>query len=369
VHWFWVVFVPAAVYQYLALISELKYLDRRRKPPETRIGVKAGVSVLKPLRGLDPNSYPAFVSQVQQNYPEFEVLFGASDSDDPALEQVRKLQQEFPNAPIRVITGGPKTKNAKVGVLQELSRHARFPLRVVNDSDIKVTPEYLGRVTEPLNDRSIGLVTCLYRVEAHNVPSAWEALGITTDFMPSALVAQTVGVREFGMGSTLAFRAEDFEAVGGFEAIADYIADDYQLAKRITGLGKRAILSTYAVETSLGDATWGGIWRHQLRWARTIRVSKGLGFAGLPVTHAGVWALLALALGAWPVALSLLGLRILSAFVAAAFVLTSTQATVLCGLSPVWDVYSFAVWAASYAGNTVRWRDRVLEIDSLGRIK
>ncbi len=368
-HWFWVFFVPAAVYQYLAVISELKFLNRRRKRPEPHIKPVDGVSVLKPLRGLDPNSYPAFVSQIQQDYPEFEVLFGASDEDDPALAQVRKLQFEFPDAPIRVITGGPKTKNAKVGVLLELSRHARFPLLVVNDSDIKVTPEYLARVTEPLSDRSIGLVTCLYRVEAHNLPSAWEALGITTDFMPSALVAQTVGVREFGMGSTLAFRAEDFEAVGGFAAIADYIADDYQLAKRITASGKRALLSTYAVETSLGDATWGGIWRHQLRWARTIRVSKGSGFAGLPITHAGLWALIAFALGAWPAGLVLAGLRILSAFLAAAFVLASTQATVVCWLAPVWDLYSFGVWAASYAGRKVRWRDRSLEIDSQGRIR
>ncbi len=367
-HWVWAVFVPAAVYQGLAVVSEGRYLGRRATA-SSRPRVGTGVSVLKPLRGLDPNSYPAFVSQVRQDYPEFEVLFGASDADDPALAQVRKLQLAFPDAPIRVITGGPKTKNAKVGVLLELSRQARFPLLVVNDSDIKVTPEYLARVTEPLNDRSVGLVTCLYRVQAHNLPSAWEALGITTDFMPSALVAQAVGVREFGMGSTLAFRAADFEAVGGFAAIADYIADDYQLAKRITASGKRAVLSTYAVETSLGDATWGGIWRHQLRWARTIRASKGLGFAGLPITHAGVWAAIAFALGAWPAGVVLVGLRILSAFLAAAFVLASTQATVVCWLAPVWDLYSFAVWAASYAGRKVRWRDRLLEIDSLGRIR
>jgi ceramide glucosyltransferase len=367
VQWFWVIFVPAAVYQALAVLSEAAHLMQRRSPVPA--GQTLGVSVLKPLRGLDPNSYPAFVSQIQQDYPEFEVLFGASDADDAAVAQVRKLQQEFPNAPIRIITGGPKTRNAKVGVLMELSRQARFPIRVVNDSDIKVTPEYLARVTQPLNDSAIGLVTCLYRVEAHNMASSWEALGITTDFMPSALVAQSLGVREFGLGSTLAFRAADFEAVGGFEGIADYIADDYQLAKRITGLGKRALLSTYAVETSLGEATWGGIWQHQLRWARTIRTSKGLGYAGLPITHAGLWALLALALGAWPVAVLLVALRIGSALIAAALVLGSRQAAVKCWLAPLWDLYSFAVWVTSYAGNKVRWRDRVLEIDSQGRIK
>jgi ceramide glucosyltransferase len=328
-----------------------------------------GVSVLKPLRGLDPNSYPAFASQIQQDYPQFEVLFGASDVNDPALDQVRRLQKEFPGAPIRIITGGPKTRNGKVGLLMELSRHARFPLWVVNDSDIKVTPDYLNRVTEPLRDATIGLVTCPYRVQAHNLPAAWEALGITTDFMPSALVAQTLGVREFGFGSTLAFRAADLQAAGGFAALADYIADDYQLAKRISSLGKRAILSTYIVETSLGDATWLGVWLHQQRWARTIRVSKGGGYAGLPFTHAGVWALVAFALGAWPASMVLVTLRIVSAFLASAFVLTSTQVTVICWLAPVWDLYSFAVWAASYAGNKVRWRDRVLEIDSQGRIK
>ncbi len=363
----WLFFLPAAAYQLLAIAAEIFHLLRRARQVEAPVS-PLPVSVLKPLRGLDPNSYPAFVSQIQQTYPCFEVLFGAHDADDPALAQVTKLRQEFPDAPIRVITGGPQTPNGKVGLLLELSRHARFPLRVVNDSDIKVTPEYLARVTAPLADSSVGVVTCPYRVLAHNVPAAWEAMGIATDFMPSALVAQTLGVREFGFGSTLAYRAADLEAVGGFAAIADYLADDYQLAKRITSLGKRALLSTYTVETSLGDASWGGVWRHQLRWARTIRVSHSA-YAGLPVTHAGLWALLACALGMWPVGMALVALRICSAFLSSSFVLHSTQSTVLCWLSPIWDLYSFAVWAASYAGNRVRWRDRLLEIDSQGRIK
>ncbi len=364
---FWLIFLPAAVYQILAIASELLHLGRRaRSVPGSPL---IPVSVLKPLRGLDPNTYPAFVSQIQQVYPEFEVIFGATDPADPALAQVYRLQQEFPNAPIRIVIGGPATRNGKVGLLLELSAHARFPIRIVNDSDIKVGPDYLAKVTVPLaTDPAVGVVTCPYRVRPHNLASAWEALGITTDFMPSALVAQTLGVREFGFGSTLAYRAADLEAVGGFAAIADFIADDYQLAKRITSLGKHAVLSTYTVETSLGDATWLGGWLHQQRWARTIRMTKGGGYAGLPFTHAGLWALLALALGAWPLAIALLALRISSAFLASAFVLHSTRTTLVCWLSPVWDLYSFAVWAASYAGNKVRWRDRLLEIDSQGRI-
>jgi ceramide glucosyltransferase len=122
------------------------------------------------------------------------------------------------------------------------------------------------------------------------------------------------------------------------------------------------------VETSLGDASWAGVWRHQKRWARTIRVSKG-GYAGLPITHAGLWASLAIVTGAWPAALLLLALRMTSAFISSALVLRSARSARLSWLSPLWDLYSFAVWAASYAGNKVQWRDRLLEIDSHGRIK
>jgi ceramide glucosyltransferase len=187
--------------------------------------------------------------------------------------------------------------------------------------------------------------------------------------MPSALVAQLIGVREFGFGSTLAFRAEDLKSAGGFAAIAAYLADDYQLAKRIAGLGKRALLSTYTVETSLGDAAWSGVWQHQLRWARTIRTSKGGGYAGLPITHAGLWAAVAIVFGAWTPAIALLLLRCFSAALTGGLVLRSRFAATCCWLAPVWDLYAFCIWAVSYAGRTVRWRDRVLYIGSDGRIR
>jgi ceramide glucosyltransferase len=325
--------------------------------------------VLKPLHGLDPNTYDAFVSQVQQQYPDFEVLLGVRNEADPAAVEVRRLQDEFPEKPIRLIAGACPAANGKVGVLIELARHARYPVWVVNDSDIKVTPSYLSEIVAPLVDDSIGVVTCPYRVKAHTLAAAWESLGIATDFMPSTLVAQLVGVREFGLGSTLAFRAADLETAGGFEALAGYLADDYQLAKRIAGLGKRAILSTYTVETSLGDSTWLGVWRHQLRWARTIRLSKGAGYAGLPITHAGVWAVIAFAAGQRTTAAGLLAIRIISALLTSGPVLGSLPVAAFCWLAPVWDLYSFAVWVASYAGRGVRWRDRVLAIDAQGRIQ
>ena len=362
---YWLIFLPAALYQCLAILSALLHLRKRTaKPPQAA----PAISVLKPLRGLDPNTHQAFVSQVQQDHPAYEVLFGAAEGTDPAAAEVRRLQREFPSAPIRLIIGSRPALNGKVGILEELARHAHHPIWVVNDSDIKVDAHYLSAVTVPLSDPNVGVVTCLYRVKAYNLPAAWESLGIMTDFMPSTLVAQFLGVREFGLGSTLAFRAADLERAGGFEMLASYLADDYQLAKRITNLGRRAILSNYVVETSLGDATWAGIWRHQLRWARTIRLSKGVGHAGLPVMHAGLWAAIAALSGAWLPLSVLLTLRIASAFISGAFVLRSTLAADFCVFSPVWDLYSFAVWLASYAGRKVRWRDRVLTIGADGRI-
>ena len=366
----WLIVLPAAAYQLLAITAGLRHLIRRNSDRHrTELAFSPAVTILKPLRGIDPNTYEAFVSQVEQHYPTFEILFAARDAHDPAALEVRRLQQTYTQAAIRLITVGPiAAANGKVGVLIELARHAQHPIWVVNDSDIRVDPEYLSRVVAPLGDRSIGVVTCLYRAKAHNVPAAWEALGIATDFMPSTLVAQLLGVREFGLGSTLAFRASDLQEVGGFAALADYLADDYQLAKRITSLGKRAVLSTYTVETSLAEATWAGIWWHQLRWARTIRTSKGGGYAGLPITHAGLWAAIALLTGAWMPAATLLTLRVASAVLTAGFVLGSPLA-VAFWLAPLWDMYAFSIWLTSYAGRKVRWRDQVLTIDAEGRIQ
>jgi ceramide glucosyltransferase len=369
VHALWLIFLPAIAYQSLAIFAALNHLRRRYSNKQRERVYQPPVSVLKPLRGLDPNTFEAFVSQASQNYPEYEILFGVADTSDPAIPEVRRLQERFPNLCIRLIVGREAVANGKVGVLIRLQSHAKHAICVINDSDIKVTEDYLSRVVAPLENPAIGVVTCLYRARGHTRPAVWESLGVAIDFMPSTLVAQLIGVREFGLGSTLAFRAPDLAQAGGFAAIGDYLADDYQLAKHITRLGKRALLSTYTVETALGDVSWKAGWQHQLRWARTIRASKGGGYAGLPITHAGIWVVLAMICGAAGPALVLLVLRLVSAFVSSLWVLGSSQATALFWLAPAWDLYSFAIWLASYSGREVRWRDRVLTIDAQGKIQ
>jgi len=366
-------FLPAIAYQSLAIFAGARHLYKQRRGHRGNTAAaqkfQPGVSVLKPVRGLDPNTYEAFVSQAKQNYPSFEILFGVHDRCDPAVPVIQQLQREFPEVAIHLIVSDSNAPNGKVGILMDLAARSRYPVWVVNDGDIKVTPDYLNAVVAPLQDDRIGVVTCPYRAEPHTLPAAWEALGIAIDFMPSTLVAPLVGVREFGLGSTLAFRSRDLEQAGGFRALCDYLADDYQLAKRITGLGKRARLSTYTVETALSEATWSGVWQHQLRWGRTLRSSKGGGYVGLPLTHAGAWAVLAVAFGASGALSALLALRVLCGFLVGGFVLQSRFAIAFCWLAPVWDLYAFGVWIASYFSQEVRWRDRVLTVDAQGRIQ
>lgn len=361
----WLVFLAPLFYQ--AIVIAVCIRQSLRKKRETRLPVP--VSILKPIRGLDPEMASALRSQAAQNYPEFEILFGVGDPDDPAIGVIEELQREFPNVAITLHIGASAAQNAKVGILINLAQHARNPVWVVNDSDIRVTPDYMSRITAPLEDAGTGVVTCLYRASSHSAASWWEALGVAIDFMPSTLVAPLVGVKEFGLGSTLCFRKVDLLAAGGFEALADYIADDYQVARSIVRLGKRAHLSECVVETSLGDATWSGAWKHQLRWARTIKTSKGAGFAGLPITHAGVWAIVALALHWWTAAALLIGFRAAAALASGWLAMRLRRNPLVALLAPLWDLYAFAVWLWSYASNDVEWRGRQLRILPDGKLE
>jgi ceramide glucosyltransferase len=257
--------------------------------------------------------------------------------------------------------------NGKVGVLMDLAAAARYPILVVNDADIRVEPDYLARVTGPLADARVGLVTCLYRPSADTFAARFEGLGVATDFAPSTLVARMVGVDEFAMGSTLAFRRADLDRIGGFAAIADYLADDYQLGHRIHSLGLRCVLSDVVVETHLGGG-WRQVWAHQVRWARTIRVTKSAGYLGLPVTNATLWAVVAAAFGRWDLAAILLAVRLAMAWMAGWVVLRSKDVRRLWWLVPLRDLFGFAVWVAGLFGNTVTWRGRRLRVDREGRI-
>jgi ceramide glucosyltransferase len=239
---------------------------------------------------------------------------------------------------------------------------------VINDADIWVEPDYLRAVAAPLDNPAIGLVTALYRATGASFPARFEALGVATEFAPSVLVARLLGVAEFALGATMAIRAADLERIGGFRAIGDYLADDYQLGAHITRLGLHVAFAETVVETSLGAGGWSEIWKHQVRWSRTIRVSRPPGYYGYVVTQATFWAGVAAGAGYWQIAAAVLALRI-GAGVACAWAILGDRASLARSwMIPFRDLFGFAVWLAAAFGRTVEWRGMHLRLTPDGRI-
>lgn len=356
----------SVAYYVLCLWCAVNFLRERRSASGSARATPTvlPVSILKPLKGTDPGMYESLRSQCRQDYPEYEIIFGVSDASDPAAGLVRQLQSELPQHTIRLkICEQNLGANAKVSNLVQMLREARHEHVIVSDSDIRVESGYLRRVVSQLTDAKIGLVTCLYRgVAEATIGSHLESLGISTDFVPGVLVARQIesGIR-FGLGSTLAFRRRDLAAIGGFEAIADYLADDYELGKRIAGLGLKVELSEVVVETFLPSYTFGEFIRHQLRWARTIREARRGGYIGLALTFGLFWSLLALLISggaAW--AWGLLGVAVCAraavAVLVGCSVLRDRYAIRWLWLLPLRDLVAVAVWVGGLAGQTISWR-------------
>jgi len=349
-------------YYILCLWSALRFL--RAQQADKSVRPTQAVSILKPLRGTDPEMYKSFRSHCLQDYSDYEMIFGVSDPHDPAIQLVDQLKTEFPERAIRLMVCDESLgANTKVSNLAQMVREARHEFLIVNDSDIRVEPDYLRRVLAPLTDPKVGLVTCLYRgVATSSLGSRLESLGISTDFCAGVLVAQTVenGIR-FGLGSTLAFRRRELQAIGGFEAIVDYLADDYQIGSRIAALGLKVKLSQVVVETFLPRYTLRGFVDHQLRWARTVRDSRFWGYLGLGLTFGLPWALVVLLLErgaawAWGLLALTLAMRLGVAVVVGKFVLCDGQVIRSVALIPVRDIFALLVWIVSFSGHTVSWR-------------
>jgi ceramide glucosyltransferase len=332
------------------------------------------VSILKPLKGIDPEIYESFRSHCVQDYPEYEIIFGVSDPNDDAVASVRQLQQEFPQRAIRLVVCPEKLgENVKVSNLEQMLQTARYQYLIVNDSDIRVEPDYLLRVIAPLTNQSVGydgkkqsqvgMVTCLYRGNAAlTLGSRLESLGISTDFCAGVLVARRLeGGLHFGLGSTLAFRRADLERAGGFRAIVDFLADDYELGRQIANLGLQVLLSDVIVETHLPAYNFSGFLAHQIRWARGVRDSRLGGYIGLAATFGFMWSLLDLIVArsapwSWAVLGIVLLLRFAVAIKVGKGVLHDETLIKNLWLLPLRDLIAVGIWVVSFFGHTVIWR-------------
>jgi len=350
------------------------YAFRRRLEPLASSSV--AVSILKPLKGAESTTYEALRSHCVQQYGNYQIIFGVNDAMDAAIPVVRALMEEFPSMDIRlVICADVRGPNRKVSNLIQLLREAKYEYILVNDGDITVLPGYVRAVISNFTGPEIGMVTCLYRGNpSPSLSSRLEALGISTDFAPGVLTAHYLddGLR-FGLGSTMAMTRAALEKIGGFEAVVDYLADDYQLGERISAGGFKVALASEIVETSIPPYSFRQFWEHQLRWARTMRVSRPGGYRGVGLSYGLAWAIL---LGifapqhwwTWTLFTAALGLRMAVAWTVGWATLRDLHVSRDLWLLPFRDLLALAVWISSYAGDTVTWRGETFRLEH-GRMR
>lgn len=334
------------------------------------------VTILKPLRGVDPQMYESFRSHCVQDYPEYEIIFGVSEADDPAVQAVEQLVREFPRCKIRlVVCHEVLGNNRKTSNLVQMLAFARYDHILINDSDIFVTPDYLKRVMAPFSRPEVGMVTCPYRgIAANTLGSKLESIGISTDFIAGVLAARQIeGGIHFALGSTLAMSRVALEAIGGLRPLVDYLADDFELGYRIAKAGYEVVLADIVVETHLPAYSFRGFVEHQLRWARSTRDSRRLGYIGLLLTFGLPWAIFAVLLAplswwSWTTLAAAALLRTAVALKVGAGVVHDRAVLEHLPLIPLRDLVAFWVWFASFADHKVHWRGEVFILEK-GRIR
>ncbi len=346
----------AMTYVIIACIA----LRVRRLAQRSPLGmVPPPTTVLKPLCGGEYQLYERLRSFCEQSCPELQIIFGVRDPDDPGLEAVRRLQREFPRVELEVVVNPVQHgTSAKVSNLLNMMPFARHEYLVIADADVRVPPDYLARIIAPLRDEAVGIVTCLYRGCPRR--GLWSLLGslfVNEWFKPSVCVAALFGSRAFAFGATIALRRDTLTRIGGFGALADQLPDDYRLGELTRQLGLRTVLSEVEVETGVDEASLGELVQHELRWLRTIRTVRPLGYAlagvsfGLPVAIVGG----VLAGAGVPVLVMVLITAI------GRLMIASGPRKTHSSLAQLWlvvlsDLLGFALWCWSFTGRRVHWR-------------
>ena len=352
-------------YLLLALLGARDFSHYWRRRLDS--GFAPDVSILKPVKGVDPRMYAGLVSHCKQVYAgRFELVFGVGSLDDPAVAEIERLKAEFPECVIRLVECRERMgTSGKVSNLVQMLREARYEYLLVNDSDIAVSSQYLTRVMSCFADARVGMVTAPYVGQTSADRTVWsrlEALGISTDFMPGVLAARKRegGIR-FGLGSTLAMSRVALAKSGGLEPLVESLADDYEMGARIAAAGYRVELSAEVVETTVPAYSFRGFWEHQIRWARTVRDSRKLGYIGLGTTYALPWAVIACVASGFELWSFTLLSVVLLARVAVALsvgvgVLRDGQVLRDLWLLPLRDFFGLLFWVWSFADDTIVWR-------------
>ena len=329
-------------------------------------------TIFKPLCGAEPETYDCLRSFCDQDYPHFQVVFGVADCNDPAVAVVERLKREFPHCDLELIVDrrqhGGSRKVSNLVNMMPLARHDVF---VISDSDVRVGRDYLTRVVAPLLDPEVGIVTCPYR----GVPRSglWALLGsqfINEWFIPSVRVAALAGSRSFAFGSTIAIDRRVLSRIGGFMAVANQLADDYRLGEMTRRLGLRTVLSDVVVETSVVEDRFEALVKHELRWLRTIRAVRPVGYGlsfvtfGVPVAAFGV-----LLSGGAPAAFAMLAVTAITRLLLHFNIRHQDSTTLQLLVLPLRDVLSLALWSWSFATRRVHWRNEHYHVNRDGSVQ
>ena len=370
-----IVAVGGCAYYVIVVAAARRFVARRgrRQPPNS---VSISFSVLKPLAGCEPELEENLQSFFALDYGNYEILFAARDRDDPALASAEALGRRHPAAPSKVLVAGQAPcPNLKVHSLAVMTRSSSGDVLVISDSDIRADPSLLVDLATEFRDTRVGVVTCPYRAAAGRSPwSRLEALGMNTEFWSGVLAAQLLAPMDFAVGPTMAIRRSCLEAIGGWDAVRDFLAEDFQLGRRARLAGYDVRLGTHVVEHRIGSQGLTKNLGHRLRWRRSTRRSRRAGYWGEIFANPLPWALLL------PVAASgaawswwLLGtcavLRLLAAIAVGRHVLQDARFLRRCWLLPIQDTLSLAVWVAGLFGKRVNWRDRTYELTRDGRLR
>ena len=363
----------AVLYQLAALLA-LRCFCRRSLPRPA--AALPGLTLLKPLRGVEAETRACLASFLRQEYPRCQILFGVAAADDPVWSVVQDLQAEFPAVDCRILLCPQNLGlNPKVSTLRQLLPHAKYDLLVISDSDVSAPPGLLTHLAAAFQEPRLGLTSCLYRADGTaSVGGILEALTISADFIPAVAVAHYLEGVSFALGAVMAVRREALEQTDSLAAIADYLADDYQLGHRLHQAGWQVTILPLVVATGPAHTTVKDYLARQLRWARTYRVCRPRGFLGYGITLALTWSLVAWGLGglSWWGA-GLVGLsaatRLVVAWQADGLLRSQRLPWYFFGLLPLKDLLASALWLLSFVGNEVRWQERRYRVNPDGRLE
>ncbi|WP_298436047.1 bacteriohopanetetrol glucosamine biosynthesis glycosyltransferase HpnI [Geobacter sp.] len=363
---------PPLAYGLISLACARSWFGRRRPAP----GYAPPITILKPVKGMDAGSFDNFASFCRQEYPAaVQLVFACAAADDPVIPVIRRLMAAFPAADIELVVDGTSHgPNYKVSNLINAFPRAKHDLIIVCDSDIRVSPDFLREVAAPFADPQVGLVTSLYRSPGvRGAATALEAMGFTVEMVPNVMVALKLEGLSFALGAAMTVRREALAAIGGFPALADYLADDYQLGNKIHRAGWRLELSDCFVESVMHREDLATVLSRQLRWCRTMRVSRPGGYLGSGITQPFPMACLALLVAGfsaagWVAVFLLYGVRSLEALVFSRRFIRDGIFPRWLWLLPIRDLFAFATWTLSFAGNRVRWRGHLFRLQPGGKI-